>query len=84
VRSRIINRSSARSNRRAHGSSRKDGNGRAPGRAAAAGSRTAPETGPPIIAPGRSAEDMAVSISLRRVSVCISAPGTSSGFKRAQ
>jgi hypothetical protein len=62
------------SNWRERGSNKRDGYSTAAGRRTLPGSRIAPNTGPPTIAPGRSVAGMAVTISLRTVTTFISQP----------
>ena len=67
------------SSRQWRGNSSGDGNSMAPGRGIAHFSRTARNTGTPIIALGRSVEAMAVTTFLRTASVSISGVNTGSG-----
>src|ERR1019366_9767820 len=75
---------SATSSRPDHGSNSGDGYSRAAvGRRKTPGSRIAPETGLPTIAPGSSAEATAVTTFLRPPSISVSAAGTSSACEPA-
>src|ERR1039458_4491461 len=76
---------SARSSRRNHTSSNVVGRDRAAaGRHTPHGSKVAPKTGPPTIAPGSSVAATAADICLRLASISISAASTSSGCARSR